>query len=160
MKDIEGYEGRYAVTEDGRVWSYLSNKFLSPSISGGYLRVMLYKDNSSKGYYIHRLVAQAYLDNPLGLETVNHKDEDKSNNCVENLEWMTILDNLNYGTRHTRSCISKSRRVRCIELDRVFDSVNSAAKELGIAQPNITACCKGRLKTAGKYHWEYVEEDM
>lgn len=94
MVDIKGFEGRYAVTEDGQVWSYKSNRFLSPYLNQrGYLLVDLCGDGFRKQYRVHRLVAEAFIPNPLGLETVNHKDEVKTNNHVDNLEWMTRLDN-------------------------------------------------------------------
>lgn len=159
MKDIKNYEGLYGITEDGKVWSYRNNKFLSAGIKGGYEFVVLSNNGYRKNYYVHRLVAEAYIDNPNNLSTVNHKDENRTNNCVDNLEWLSRLDNLNYGTRGERSCISNSKKVLCVELKKVFDSVNSAATALNLHQPNISACCKGRLKTTGGYHWEYVEKE-
>lgn len=103
MKDIKGYEGSYAVTEEGQVWSYKSNKFLKPVNAGyGYLVVCLRKDGKHTNKRIHRLVAEAYLPNPEGKAEVNHKDEDKTNNCVANLEWVSSKENCNYGTRNKR----------------------------------------------------------
>ena len=90
MKDIIGYEGLYAVTSCGKVWSYKSKKFLKPGKRrDGYLHVSLYKGGEGKLYYIHRLVAEAYLPNPNGLQQVNHKDENRENNALQNLEWCT-----------------------------------------------------------------------
>ena len=86
MKDIKDYEGLYAITEDGRIWSYRSNRFLKPYVRKGYLRVKLYINGVEKDFSIHRLVAFAYLPNPDNLPEVNHKDENKQNNCVDNLE--------------------------------------------------------------------------
>lgn len=83
MRDIPGYEGLYAATSCGKIYSYRAKKFLKPRITKkGYCRVLLYKDGKGKDFYIHRLVAEAYLDNPENLSQVNHKDEDKSNNSV------------------------------------------------------------------------------
>ena len=103
MKDIQGYEGLYAVTEDGKVWSYRRKKFMKPlGEEGNYRGVTLYKDKVGKDYLIHRLVAEAYLPNPDKLPVVNHKDENPSNNHVSNLEWCTYKYNNNYSTRNQR----------------------------------------------------------
>ena len=160
MKDIENYEGLYAITRDGRVWSYRSNKFLKPNLVGGYHQVILCKEGKGKTHYIHRLVAEAYIPNPDGLPQVNHKDEDKSNNCVENLEWCDIKYNINYGTRTERVAKKRSKPVYCIELNKIFDGINQAARELGINHSSIIKCCKGKLKTTGGYHWRYAETSV
>ncbi len=87
MKDIKNYEKLYAITENGEVWSHRSNRFIKPAVDkDGYERICLVKDRQKKNYYVHRLVAQTYLDNPNNLPQVNHKDENKHNNTVENLE--------------------------------------------------------------------------
>lgn len=86
--DIKGYEGLYKISTDGQILGIKSNKTLKPDINqDGYCRVRLYKDKECKHYSVHRLVAQTFLPNPDNLPEVNHKDEDKTNNCVENLEW-------------------------------------------------------------------------
>lgn len=147
MKDIQGYEGMYAVTSCGKVYSYRNKKFLKPQRVGGYLQVRLYKDGEQKNYYIHRLVAEAYLPNPEGFSQVNHKDENKENNALPNLEWCTNEYNNNYG--------SHSKPVFCIELNRTFTGARAAARELGLIQPSITKCCNGKLKTTGGFHFRY-----
>ena len=158
MKDIKDYEGLYAITRDGRVFSYKSNKFLKPVLDKDcYHKVNLSKDKKMKTFRIHRLVAQTFIPNPLGLPQVNHKDEDKSNNCVENLEWCDAKYNMNYGTRIERMAKKLSKPVYCVELDRVFDGSRQAARELGLHNSSIISCCKGRYKTAGGYHWRYAE---
>lgn len=107
MKDIQGYEGLYAITSCGRVWSYKSKRFLMPYKNNkGYLLIKLSKNNVRKAYTIHRLVAEAYIPNPENKEQVNHKDENKENNCVNNLEWMTNEENGRYGTRLERISIA------------------------------------------------------
>lgn len=110
--------------------------------------------NERKTLTVHKLVAETYIPNPEGKPQVNHKDENKLNNCVENLEWMTAKENMNYGTRTQRT----RKRVYCVELDKVFDGVRVAAKELGLHSNHISYCCNGKQKTTGGYHWKYVEE--
>ena len=95
----------YTVCEDGRIYSLLSNKYLKQSKNNsGYMTVELFNKNGSKRLLVHRVVAMAYIPNPFGFPQVNHKDENKLNNCVENLEWCTAKYNMNYGngakTRH------------------------------------------------------------
>lgn len=153
MKDIKGYEGLYAVTSCGKVWSYRRQKFLKgvPD-KDGYLRISLVKDGVKKSYSVHRLVAEAYISNPDNLPQVNHKSEIKTENHINNLEWVSSSDNANYGTRNTR--ISKA--VYCVELDREYKSQTEAANDLGIDRKGISKCCLGVYKTCGGYHWRYV----
>ena len=158
MKDIKNYEGLYAITSCGKVWSYKSKKFLTPrKHSSGYLRVNLYKDGIKIDYYIHRLVADAYISNPNGLLEVNHKDENKHNNSINNLEWCSREYNINYGTRNKKNSDAKSIAVFCLELNKVFRSIKDAANEVGISPVYIGRCCKGKQKTSGGYHWQYAE---
>lgn len=146
-----GYED-YAVTTDGEVWSIKSKNWLKPRINGsGYLQVALYKGGKRKSFYIHRLVALAFIPNPMNLPQINHKNEDKKDNRLENLEWISTKDNCNYGTRNERL----SKKVYCIELDKVFNSVSGAAKELGLLGSSISNCLTGRCKTSGGFHFNY-----
>ena len=155
MKDVQNYEGLYAVTSCGKVYSYRSKKFLKPrKRKNGYLQVNLYKDGERKTCYIHRLVVEAYLPNPNDLPQINHKDENKENNALPNLEWCDISYNINYGSRNQKI----SKPVYCVELDKTFDSSHAAARELGLHQSSINRCCNGKLKTTGGFHWRYQEE--
>ena len=105
MKDIVGYEGIYAVTSCGRVWSYRRNIFMKTyQTPEGYEIVWLCVNGKSKGYNVHRLVAQAYIDNPDNLPQINHKDEVPYHNWVNNLEWCTQYYNNHYGHHHERMC--------------------------------------------------------
>ena len=89
MRDIKGYEGIYAITSCGRVWSYSTKRFRKPYVNnGGYLCIDLWKNNKRYHKTIHRLVAEAYIPNPDNLPTVDHIDFDKTNNSVNNLRWM------------------------------------------------------------------------
>lgn len=102
MVDIKGFEGLYAITEDGQVWGYKRKKFLKLG-NKGHICVCLY-DKEGKAHWplVHRLVAEAYIPNPDNKPQVNHKDEDPTNNHVDNLEWVTAKENCNYGTRIQR----------------------------------------------------------
>lgn len=111
MKDIQGYEGKYAITSCGKVYSYYAKRFLNPRVDrDGYLAVALYgKDGKRKYHLVHRLVAEAYIPNPDNKPTVNHKSEIKSENHINNLEWMTMAEQNIYGTRLER--VSQSYKI-------------------------------------------------
>lgn len=115
-KDIEGYEGLYQVSNYGRIKSLdyrhkgIPKIMVSGKQNNGYMNVGLWKDRQKTTYYIHRLVAKAFLPNPDGLPEVNHIDECLSNNMVTNLEWCTSEYNANYGTRNERMRVNKRKR--------------------------------------------------
>lgn len=158
MKDIKGYEGLYAVTSCGKVWSYRRKIFLSQRFDkDGYPRVDLYKNRKVKTFFIHRLVAEAYIPNPDNLPQINHKDEIRTNNYISNLEWCSAKYNVNYGTRTERAMQGVKKPVRCIELDTVYESQKAAAEALGIVPTAIGRCCRGKQLTAGGYHFESVK---
>ena len=98
-KNVIGYEGLYEVSNIGNVRNVKRNTLLRLSKNQGYIQVWLYKNGIRAGLKVHRLVAEAFLPNPDNLPQVNHKDEDKTNNRVENLEWCTAKYNTNYGHR-------------------------------------------------------------
>lgn len=99
-KDIQGYEGLYKISNLGNVYSYVSNKILKPSAHTrtAHLGVTLCKNNKHKRFQVHRLVAEAFIPNPLNLPCINHKDEDPTNNCVDNLEWCDYKYNNQYSS--------------------------------------------------------------
>ena len=152
MKDIKGYEGLYAVTSCGQVWGYKRKKFLSPRLQNGYLRVVLCKNGVTKDFFVQRIVAETFIPNPNSLPQVNHKDENKKNNCINNLEWCDAKYNINYGTRNLRM----SKGVRCVELNKTYNSITEAAQDTKVKIQSISACLYGLQKTAGKYHWESI----
>lgn len=164
MKDIKGYEGRYAVTEEGKVWSYISNKFLSPGLSQGYERVVLIdanKNQSSKS--VHRLVAEAFLPNPNGYPQVNHKNEIRNDNRVENLEWCTALYNNNYGNHKKNIGQSTSKKIIGTNVltqeEKIFNSEKEAAASLNLASSSgINKCLKGLYQTSGGWMWRFEGE--
>ena len=164
MKDIQGYEGRYAITEDGKVWSYKHQKFLKPeTVWNGYYRVSLTdSEGVVKHHRVHRLVAETYIpnDDPEEKTQVNHINERKTDNRVENLEWVSPKENINYGARTEKAVQKTSKPVYCVELDQVFVSQAAAARALGIWSASISSCVRGKTKTAGGYHWEQYNPDL
>lgn len=165
-KNIDGYEGLYQVSNLGNVKSLNYNKtgkerILKPGTDKcGYRLVGLFKNGKLKFFTIHRLVANSFLENPDHKPEVNHKDEDKTNNCVENLEWMTRKENNNYGTRTERVSRSLSKLVLQFtkngEFIRKWQSTRQIERELGFSIGNISGCCKGKRKSAYGYIWTYV----
>lgn len=157
MRDIPEYEGLYAATEDGRIWSYNKNSFIDPnSYSHGYKQIQLWKKGIPKSFRWHRLIAMTFIPNPNNLPEVNHKDENKLNNCVDNLEWCDANYNVNYGTRNERSANNKKKKVKCIETDEIFDSVNAAARQAGVCASTMSMHLHGHKKSCGGYHWEFL----
>ena len=97
--EVKDTDGKYLISDDGRVFSVLSERMLTlQSNSEGYKRVELVRNGTSRRYLVHRLVAEAFIPNPNNYPLVNHKDEDKTNNHVENLEWCDGSYNVTYGT--------------------------------------------------------------
>lgn len=162
IKDIEGYEGRYAVTDDGRVWSYFANKWLKPMVEHtGYMRVCLYSGETPKDYVgkkVHRLVAEAFLGKHDNLE-VNHIDGCKSNNALSNLEWLTSSDNKRHaweiGLRGGESdgLVKHHRKSRRLSRDAVITirqmkregwSAGKIAKIAGINRASVFKIANGQ----------------
>lgn len=159
IKDIEGYEGRYAVMDNGEVWSYKTKRFLKfGKHKCGYLQVALWTNNKPKYYFVHRLVANAFIPNPNNFPQVNHKDEDKTNNCVDNLEWCDRKYNMNYGTMRERGAKKIGIPVICVETGIVYWSAKEAERQTKIWASHIRSCCKGIANTAGGYHWKTIKE--
>ena len=159
MKDIKNYEGLYQVTENGDVWSVRRNRFLKPYKNQlGYLRVVLSKNGILKRYSVHRLVAEAFLDNPDNLPCVNHKDENKLNNNVDNLEWCTIRYNNCYNDGQIKRARFKRKKVYQYDLNgnliKEWISVNDAGRN-GYNQGHVAACCRGERKTHKGFIWSY-----
>ena len=150
MRDVKGYEGLYAVTSCGRVWSYRSKKFLKPKCDkDGYFQVNLSKNGKAKRFLIHRLVASAYLPNPDNLPEVDHIDNDKTHNYLNNLQWITHKDNVR------KSC---NKPILQLTLDGEFVREWSSATDVGKeVRGNIVNCLIGNQKTAYNYIWIYKE---
>ena len=160
-KDCKGYEGLYQVSNLGRVWNIKLQRYLKGSYDkDGYIQVNLTAKNGKvKKEGVHRLVALVFLDNPNNYPQVNHIDENKKNNCVDNLEWISIKDNANHGTRNKRISKANSIPVYCFELDKTFYGAREAERELGINHSSISKCFKCNLFSVGFFFFCYVGGD-
>ena len=166
-KDILGYEGLYKISDKGRVKSigYKKERILKPGRDKyGYLLVSLCKNHKIKYCHIHRLVALTFILNPNNLPQVNHKDEDKTNNRVENLEFCDRKYNCNYGTRiqrinekNTNGKLSKPviQYTKTGEFIKKWKSTKDVERNLGYACGHISNCCNGKYKSAYGYVWRY-----
>ena len=125
--DIVGYEGLYMVSSLGNIKSLKKGLIRKQSDNGnGYKCISLYKNNKSKTFYVHRLVAQAFIPNPNNLPQVNHKDENPSNNCVNNLEWCDSKYNSNYGNHNKKLSEAHTGKVLTEEHK---ENISKASKE-------------------------------
>ena len=166
-KDIKGYEGMYQISNKGRVKSFRidkTGKLLSIRLVRGYPKVTFKINGISKDYYVHRLELETFkpVDNMENLD-VNHIDENKENNNLFNLEWLTHKDNVNYGTRGQKAGEalkgknnSLSKPVQCIETGEKFEGIRDAERKTGVYSPQISQACKNPNRTAGGYHWRYL----
>lgn len=167
-KDIEGYEGLYQISSLGKVKSLNYRHTGKEKIlklckdKDGYLQVCLCKDGKVKCCRIHRLVASAFLPNPDNLSEINHIDENKQSNCLDNLEYCDRSYNTNFGTRNER--VAKALSIPILqftkkgEFIRRWDSTMDVKRELGFCHSDISRCCKGKLKTCGGYVWGYADD--
>ena len=161
-KDVVGYEGIYQVSNTGKVRN-IRGYILSPADNGnGYLRFSLYKSKKvCSTQYLHRLIAEAFIPNPDKLSEINHKDENKKNNNIDNLEWVTHVENCNYGTRIQRYSEKALKPVKQIDSNgktlAVYPGVIKATRALGLnSKSAITNCIAGRSKYCRGFKWEYA----
>ena len=161
-KVIEDYEGLYEVSDHGRIRNQKGKILSSRYTKTGYELIDLYKNKSSKTFYVHRLVASTFIDNPDNLPCVNHKDENKQNNNVDNLEFCSIAYNNTYNGRakrvgeHLKKHHKLCKKIKCIETGEIFESVRCAGRMTGICSISISYCLNGKQKHAGGYTWEVV----
>lgn len=173
-RDIAGYEGLYQVSNLGqvmmlgrekRLWhgsiTHVASKVISQFVICGYKKVKLRaKDGTTKMVSIHRLVANAFIPNPDNLPQVNHKDENKTNNTVSNLEWCTAKYNSNYGTGIKRCSEAKYKRIAQISLDGSFvkewNSMKEIVQTLGLSYSRISQACNGITKVSNGYIWKFI----
>lgn len=171
-KPVVGYEGKYMVSDLGRCYSLKRKKLLKCTRNAdGYPYVHLCKDGRSKGYFVHRLVMLAFIGEcPEGYE-VNHKDFNRTNNSVVNLEYIPIPENRSIKSDESKRNIGIAARQNGImysskpvhQIDEktgillaVYSSQKEASRVTGVNNGNISNCCSGRHKTAGGYIWRYA----
>ena len=171
-RPVDGHEGLYEVSNMGNMKSLNYKRTGKEKIlklrknRDGYLVVSLCKEGAMKSYYVHRIVATAFLENPMGYTEVNHIDEDKTNNCVDNLEFCSRSYNINHGARNKKAgkkiAEKKSKPVFSVDkesgLIMWWQSAREASRQTGIAQSSISNCCIGKkYKSAGGHIWFYAD---
>lgn len=169
IRPIPGYTDRYYVSTDGNVYSFVRRdkngdivfKELSASKDdSGYVQVGI---SDADGHFakirVHRLVAQTFLPNPDNLPQINHINEDKTDNCIDNLEWCDNQYNINYGTRNARASKAIGKPVLCVETGITYESATKASLAVGISRVAVSNCCRGYTKTACGYHWRYLQKN-
>ena len=179
-RDIKGYK-IYQVSSLGRVKSIIrtvkskngyrtvKEKILKPRKNRyGYLQLSLWNENKRKTMLVHRLVCEAFLPNPLNLPQINHINEIKEDNRVENLEYCDARYNNNFGTRNERARISiskakkgvfntkHSKAVKCLETGEIYPSLMELERKFGFSAGHICNCCNGKRNISYGYHWQYV----
>ena len=175
-KDIVGFEGLYQISDKGNVRSLdriiklynggqykRKGKTLQPLLSKDkYYQIHLLKNGVAKTIKIHRLVATAFIPNPNHFAEVNHKNEIKTDNRVENLEWCTQEYNKRYGTARQRMRLKMSKKVNQYDLNGNFIKTWCGTREiernLGIFNQSISLCCLGKRNKAGGFKWRYCED--
>lgn len=177
-KDIPGYEGLYQASNLGKIkslkkekwnrFTYISSpeRILSQSNSRGYSIVILTKGKKRKTIGTHRLVAQTFIPNPNNYPQVNHKDGNKQNNNVTNLEWCTASYNIKHAFDNGLKKPKKGKENVCsksicqydknMNLIKIWGSMKEAEREIGVDHSTILRCAKKRQKTAGGYVWRYA----
>lgn len=155
-KEIPGSGGKYQISNYGNVYSLINNVQLKGVNNGnGYLRVKL----NERLFYIHRLVAMAFIPNPKGYKEINHKDENKLNNNADNLEWCSHKYNMIFGTRNKRAIDNTKKSVIQYTMSGKYvcsyNSIVEAAGKMSISKGNIVSVLKGNRKSTGGYKWKY-----
>jgi hypothetical protein len=160
-KDIDGTFGGYKVSNLGRIAGHNGNVLALRSDRDGYLRASIHFEGKSSPQLVHRLVAKAFIPNPNRLPQINHKDEVKTNNCVENLEWCDQAYNNRYGSLQKRAAERRRKPVdvynKSGEYVTTFSSLGEAAKHFGVDKTSVSACCRGRQISAGGHKFLYAK---
>ena len=170
-RPIENFEGLYEVSNLGRVKSLARKSWNGYKMietkevitygskhTTGYMTKVLYKDNKHYNKSVHRLVAEAFIPNPTNKKQVNHIDEDKHNNCVDNLEWVTPRENNMHGTRIERITNKRGFKVICVETGKEYMSVRECAREMNLNQSAIRKQLLGLQRTHKGFTFKYIDE--
>lgn len=164
VKDIPGFEDRYAILDDGTVWSYITKKFLKPFVN--YKGYHIYNLTGEHSFQYNKraniLVAEAFCEKPEGWNSewdAAHIDSNPANNDYRNIKWQTRSQNLD--TDHFREAQKKKifSKVRCVETGEIFPSIAAAGRAIGLHKYGINLCLLGKQGTCGGYHWERVLDD-
>lgn len=160
-KDIQGFEGLYQVSNFGNVFSFKTNKRIVGGLCRNYRIVDLKKDKKRHILFVHRLVAQAFIPNPENKKEINHKNLNKLDNRVSNLEWVSRKENIQHAL--INGVMHKNHKVKQIKngvVVNIFNSVDIASQKTGIYRSGIYKCLNANYysKTAGGYQWEYVKK--
>lgn len=160
-KNIKGYEGLYEISSFGSVRSLCSGKWGKEMIrklvpdKDGYMTVNLKKNGKYHNYKVHRLVGMAFIDNPNNLPMINHKDENRANNTIENLEWCDCKYNNNYNEKPSKYFKPINRLNEDGTINKQYKSITEASKENAVDMSCIIYVLKGKRKHAGGWKWEY-----
>ena len=155
-KDIEGFEGKYQISNLGRVKSLNYRKTGKEKIlkltkdKKGYLRISLKNNKKLKGFKVHRLVAETFISNPDNLDQVNHKDENKQNNSIQNLEWCDNRYNKRYSSAKKVACFKNNKLIK------VYDTIIDTEKD-GFKISAVCQCCIGNRNSHHSYQWRYID---
>ena len=161
-RDVKGYEGLYQVSSEGRVKSLKrkgrkKERILKHQIDrNGYLRLNLCAGGKSRLFFVHRLVCQAFHENPDNNPCVNHIDENKTNNAASNLEWCTYEENNNYGTRNERASKPVGQYSLEGKLIKLWPSLTEVKRQTGFDQGNISEAANGKRKQAYGFIWKCI----
>lgn len=182
-KDIPNYNGIYQVSNYGGIkrLNYRNSgneKIITPKYTKqGYVFVALWKNGKYKNYYVHRLVGQAFLENPFGFPEINHRDENPSNNNINNLEWCSSSYNTRYSrkkhperyvTTYKGKRTSRQTKYSLFEVNqkdkngniiKTWNNISEIVRELGYNNSSITGCCLGKRNFAYGYKWEFADKN-
>jgi hypothetical protein len=170
MQDLKGFEGLYKIDKNGNIYSNRIKRIMKIQKSNsGYMYIILKKNKKYNGLFIHRLLAINFIDNPLNLEQVNHKDGNKLNNNLDNLEWVTRSENMlhmyqiglkkykplhyknKFGSEHNRS-----KSVICLSNNKIYGSMSEASRELNMPVSTIHWALKKDIQTRNGYKFKYI----
>lgn len=166
LRPIPGWEDLYWISRDGNVYGLKHQEWLKPYPVGydrKYLGVKLFRNSIGYSYRLHKLVAQVWVNNPNGYDTINHKDLNTKNNSADNLEWVTFEQNNNYldaNKRRSEALKGKPRGipVKCVETGQVWESIRACAIDTGFNYYNLKSCVKGHHDTVHGLHFVKDED--